>query len=76
MGSKDSGFDLAVSELSRAGAPMNVASTATLHAGPYTFHVWVLSSALYDDKLVSHHAGIPTKSTLVPCGAPASGTSS
>jgi hypothetical protein len=73
MGTKDTGFDEAVSELSQAGAPMNVTSTDTLKAGPYTFHVWVLTSAFYDAKLVSHHAGIPTKSTLVPCGAPASG---
>ncbi|MDX6227023.1 MAG: Dolichyl-phosphate-mannose-protein mannosyltransferase, partial [Frankiales bacterium] len=73
MGSKDTGFDLAVSELSQAGAPMNVASMHTLTAGPYTFHVWVLTSALYDATLVSHHAGIPTRSSLVPCGTPAPG---
>jgi hypothetical protein len=72
MGQNDSGFDMAVSELSQAGAPMNVTSTPTLKAGPYTVHVWVLTSALYDTKLVSHHPGIPTKSTLVPCGAPSS----
>ena len=75
MGVKDSGFDLAVSELSQAGAPMNVTSQRTLKAGPYTFHLWVLTSALYDATLVSHHAGIPTKSSLVPCGSPGSGTS-
>jgi hypothetical protein len=75
MGVHDSGFDKAVSELSQAGAPMNVASTTTLKAGPYTMHLWVLTSALYDATLVSHHAGIPTKSSLVPCGSPASGAS-
>jgi hypothetical protein len=73
MGQNDSGFDLAVSELSQAGAPMNVTSTPTLKSGPYTFHVWVLTSALYDPQLVSHHAGIPTKSSLVPCGSPSTG---
>ena len=36
----------------------------------------IVANALYDAKLVSHHPGIPTKSTLVPCGVPGSGTSS
>ena len=45
MGTRDTGFDEAVSELSQAGAPMNVTSTDTLKAGRYTFHVWVLTSA-------------------------------
>jgi hypothetical protein len=76
MGSKDTGFDKAISELSQAGAPMNVSSMHTLTAGPYTFHVWVLTSALYDPQLVSHHAGIPTRSSLVPCGTPATGATS
>ncbi|MDX6202612.1 MAG: hypothetical protein QOJ83_2112 [Frankiales bacterium] len=73
MGTKDTGFDQAVSELAQAGAPMNVSSMHTLTAGPYTFHVWVLTSAMYEATLVSHHAGIPTRSALVPCGTPAPG---